>query len=45
SGKRGNTNINHSAHLWGAAYGVIVTVILEPKVLPHFLSQLTKLPF
>ena len=45
SGKRGNTNINHSAHLWGAAYGVIVTLILEPKVLPHFLSQLTKLPF
>lgn len=45
SGKRGNSNINHSAHLWGAAYGVVMTIILEPAVLPHFLNQLTKLPF
>ncbi|MEF9957546.1 MAG: rhomboid family intramembrane serine protease [Acinetobacter sp.] len=45
SGKRGNSNINHSAHLWGAAYGVVMTIILEPAVLPHFLTQLTKLPF
>ncbi|AXY57450.1 rhomboid family intramembrane serine protease [Acinetobacter chinensis] len=45
SGKRGNTNINHSAHLWGAAYGVIVTIILEPRMIPHFLNQLNQLPF
>ena len=45
SGKRGNSNINHSAHLWGAAYGVVVTILLEPRVIPHFLNQLTKLPF
>lgn len=45
SGKRGNTNINHSAHLWGAAYGVIVTIILEPRMIPHFLKQLSQLPF
>ena len=45
SGKRGNTNINHSAHLWGAAYGVVMTILLEPKVLPHFLNQLTQIPF
>ena len=45
SGKRGNSNINHSAHLWGAAYGRVMTIILEPAVLPHFLTQLTKLPF
>ena len=45
SGKRGRDNINHSAHLWGAAYGIIVTILLEPKILPHFLSQLTQLPF
>ncbi|AXY60766.1 MULTISPECIES: rhomboid family intramembrane serine protease [Acinetobacter] len=45
SGKRGNTNINHSAHLWGAAYGVIVTIILEPRMIPHFLNQLSQLPF
>lgn len=45
SGKRGNSNINHSAHLWGAAYGVIMTIILEPKLIPHFLSQLLNIPF
>lgn len=45
SGKRGNTNINHSAHLWGAAYGVIMTIILEPKLIPHFLNKLLNVPF
>ena len=45
SGKRNNTNVNHSAHLWGAAYGVIVTLIIEPRIFPHFLQQLTQLPF
>lgn len=45
SGKKGNSNINHSAHLWGAAYGVVMTIIIEPKVIPHFLSQLMQLPF
>lgn len=45
SGKRNNTNVNHSAHLWGAAYGVIVTLIIEPRIFPHFLQQLAQLPF
>lgn len=44
SGKKGNSNINHSAHLWGAAYGVIMTIIIEPRVIPHFLSQLMQFP-
>jgi membrane associated rhomboid family serine protease len=39
--RRGVGNINHSAHLWGAAYGVIFTAIMEPRVLPHFLNALT----
>jgi membrane associated rhomboid family serine protease len=34
------TRIGHSAHLWGAAYGVIFTIALEPQVLPHFLQAL-----
>jgi membrane associated rhomboid family serine protease len=33
-------NINHSAHIWGAAYGVLFTVLLQPRVVPHFLDQL-----
>lgn len=34
-------NINHSAHLWGAAYGVIFTVLAAPRVVGYFLEQLT----
>jgi membrane associated rhomboid family serine protease len=39
--RRGVGNVNHSAHLWGAAYGVIFTAIMEPRVLPHFIAVLT----
>lgn len=35
-------NINHSAHLWGAAYGVFATILIEPGVVGHFLRQLTQ---
>ncbi|MPW43996.1 rhomboid family intramembrane serine protease [Acinetobacter guerrae] len=45
SGKRGNSNINHSAHLWGAAYGVVMTIILEPRLIAHFINKLSHLPF
>jgi len=34
-------NINHSAHLWGALYGVIATILVEPRVVGVFLQQLT----
>ena len=40
SNQRNNSNINHSAHLWGAAYGIIATIIIEPRVIPHFLNAL-----
>ena len=42
--KRGGDNVNHSAHLWGAAYGVLFTVAVEPRVFGHFLRALAK-PF
>lgn len=32
--------INHSAHLAGAAYGVLFTVMLEPRVIGHFWASL-----
>lgn len=34
--RRGGDNINHSAHLSGALYGVLFMVLLEPRVLGHF---------
>ncbi|NNP71348.1 rhomboid family intramembrane serine protease [Acinetobacter defluvii] len=45
SAKKGNSSINHSAHLWGAAYGVVMTIIIEPRVIPHFFNQLMQFSF
>lgn len=39
--RQGVDNINHSAHLWGAAYGVLFTIIMEPRVIALFLHGLT----
>lgn len=38
--KRGGDNVNHSAHLWGAAFGAVFTIVMEPRVLVHFLASL-----
>ena len=38
--RKRSDNINHSAHLWGAAYGVAFTAVMEPRVLGLFLNQL-----
>jgi len=38
--RRGGGNVNHSAHLWGAAYGVLFTLVLEPRVFAHFTRTL-----
>lgn len=44
--KRGLDGINHSAHLWGAAYGVVFTVLANPQlVLSNFLGQLLQPQF
>jgi len=38
--KKGNDGINHTAHLWGAIFGILFTVVLEPKMGAFFLQQL-----
>ncbi|HNR91662.1 MAG TPA: rhomboid family intramembrane serine protease [Dokdonella sp.] len=38
--RRGTDNINHSAHLWGAAYGVLFLAAMEPRLVSAFLGQL-----
>lgn len=38
--RRGGDRINHSAHLAGAAYGVMFLIIMRPQVLQHFLREL-----
>ena len=38
--RRGGDRINHSAHLAGAAFGVLFMLVMEPRVLGLFLQQL-----
>lgn len=39
--KRGGDNVNHSAHLWGALYGVGFTLLLNPELAARFVRRLT----
>jgi membrane associated rhomboid family serine protease len=38
--RRGGDRVNHSAHLWGAAYGVVFTLAVEPRLATRFLEAL-----
>lgn len=38
--RQGNSNINHMAHLWGGAFGVVATILLHPPILLHFFNAL-----
>ncbi len=38
--RHGVDNINHGAHLWGAAYGIVFTILMEPRVIGVFLRSL-----
>ena len=38
--RRRSDHINHSAHLWGAVFGILFTLALEPRVAGFFLQQL-----
>jgi membrane associated rhomboid family serine protease len=38
--KRGGDYINHNAHIWGAIFGIVFTLALEPKIGPFFIQQL-----
>ncbi|WP_109126789.1 rhomboid family intramembrane serine protease [Dyella sp. C11] len=43
--RSGQDNVNHSAHLWGAAFGVLFTLAIRPAVFFHFLSELSQPSF
>lgn len=38
--KRGTDNIGHTAHFWGAVYGLAFPLICRPDIFQHFLAQL-----
>ena len=35
-------NIGHSAHFWGAVYGLLFPLLLRPDIFTHFLNQLQR---
>ena len=39
-GKKGGDNINHDAHLWGAIYGFVFTILLKPAIFTSFINKL-----
>lgn len=39
--RRRTDRINHSAHLWGAIYGILFTIAVEPRVLGQFFERLS----
>ena len=43
--RHGRAGVNHSAHLWGAAWGVGFFLLLEPRWLSRFLEELLRGPF
>lgn len=38
--KRNLDNIGHSAHLFGAAFGVAFTLLLKPSLFSHFINEI-----
>lgn len=38
--KKGGDNVNHSAHLWGAAFGVAALLVMRPAFIPEFFDKL-----
>ncbi len=40
-GRQAGSHINHDAHLVGAIYGILITIIIRPSVLSHFIEQIT----
>jgi len=38
--RKGGDNINHEAHFWGAVYGFVFPVMLDPSKIHIFLNQL-----
>ena len=38
--KRNMDNIGHTAHFWGAVYGLVFPLLCRPAIFSHFLAQL-----
>jgi membrane associated rhomboid family serine protease len=43
--RKQSDNIGHDIHFWGALYGVVFCIAINPEVLPFFLEQISHPPF
>lgn len=43
--KRGGGRINHSAHIYGAIYGFLFPIAMDPTLIVHFFNQLMAFRF
>lgn len=43
--RRGGSYVNHSAHLWGALFGILYVIVLFPQALPSFVEQIKEWHF
>lgn len=41
--KKANDNIGHSAHFWGALFGIIYTIVLNPSLANRFFDELSQI--
>lgn len=39
-GQRSGSNINHDAHLVGSVFGILITILIRPSVVPQFIEQI-----
>lgn len=39
--KKGNDNIGHDAHFWGAVFGIVFTLLLKPALFGGFIRQIS----
>jgi membrane associated rhomboid family serine protease len=43
AGRRGQDNIGHDAHFYGAVFGFIATAVMIPRAMPHFIESIQSL--
>lgn len=41
--RRGGDGINHDAHFWGAIFGIVFPLFIEPRLAEFFIQQITTL--
>ena len=40
--KRGEDNIGHDAHFWGAIFGFAFTIALKPSLVAHMINEISQ---